>query len=95
LSLYRWLKAPLRLFRIRLDTIWESEAGIENTKIASGFCHLGIESEVFDAELHAVHEASLFLPHQIFLLEIWSSVLITPQPSALCKTITQILSQLE
>jgi hypothetical protein len=31
-------------------------------------------------------KASLFLLHQIFLLETWSSVLITPQPSALYKT---------
>jgi hypothetical protein len=39
----------------------KAKAGIENTKIASGFCNLGIESEVFDAELHAVHEGLSFL----------------------------------
>jgi hypothetical protein len=39
----------------------KAKVGIENTKIASGFCNLGIESEGFDAELHAVHEGLSFL----------------------------------
>jgi hypothetical protein len=47
----------------------KAKDGIENTQIASGFCNLGIESEVFDAELYAVHEGLSFLATSDFLLE--------------------------
>jgi ribonuclease HI len=39
----------------------KAKAGIKNTEIASGFFNLGIESEVFDVELHAVLEGLSFL----------------------------------
>jgi ribonuclease HI len=33
---------------------------LENIIIASNYCHLGTKAEVFDAELHAVHEGLLY-----------------------------------
>jgi hypothetical protein len=40
---------------------------LQNVKIATAACYLGNEAEVFDTELHAIHEGLLYLDASIYL----------------------------